>query len=100
MPLAGIKGSDRLLSKVELFPRRNSVVFLASDCLSKVEFFSVVIYYGSSFGRPRCSLIFYSRRGGATGAPQVCHRCATGCATGVPPDHLVKTYASPRDSIC
>ena len=39
MPLAGIKGSDRLLSKVELFPRRNSVVFLASDCFSKVDFF-------------------------------------------------------------
>ena len=27
------------LPKVELFPRRNSVVFLASDCFSKVEFF-------------------------------------------------------------
>ena len=39
MPRAGIKGSDRLLSKVELFPRRNSVVFLASDCFSRVEFF-------------------------------------------------------------
>ena len=39
MPLAGIKGSVRLLSKVELFPRRNSAVFLASDCLSKVDFF-------------------------------------------------------------
>ena len=39
MPRAGINRSDRLLSKVELFPRRNSAVFLASDCLSKVDFF-------------------------------------------------------------
>ena len=39
MPRAGITGSIRLLPKVELIPRRNSVVFLASDCFSKVEFF-------------------------------------------------------------
>ena len=39
MPRAGINYSDRLLSKVELFPRRNSAVFLTSDCLSNVEFF-------------------------------------------------------------
>ena len=39
MPRAGINRSDRLLSKVELFPRRNSAVFLAPDCLSKVELF-------------------------------------------------------------
>ena len=39
MPRAGINRSDRLLSKVELFSRRNSAVFLASDCLSKVDCF-------------------------------------------------------------
>ncbi len=39
MPRQGINDADRLLSKVELFPRRNSAIFLVSDCLSKVELF-------------------------------------------------------------
>ncbi len=39
MPRHGSNDADRLLSKVELFPRRNSAAFLVYDCLSKVELF-------------------------------------------------------------
>ena len=74
MPRAGINRSDRLLSKVELFPRRNSAVFLAPDCLSKVELFlrrnSTAVSFSSS-SSPSSSTFFISWRGCDTGVTQV-----------------------------
>ena len=74
MPRAGINGSDRLLSKVELFPRRNSAVFLVPDCLSKVELFlrrnSTAVSFSSS-SSPSSSTFFISWRGCDTGVTQV-----------------------------
>ena len=73
MPLAGIKGSDRLLSKVELFPRRNSAVLLVPDCLSKVELFlrrnSTVVSFSSFYFLlllPLLLLLFSSAGEGVT----------------------------------
>ena len=74
MPRPGINDPDRLLSKVELFPRRNSAVFLVSACLSKVELFlrrnSTAVSFSSSSSLSS-STFFISRRGCDTGVTQV-----------------------------
>ena len=59
------------LPKVELFPRRNSAVFLAPDCLSKVELFLRRNSTAVSFSSSSAAYFFISRRGCDTGVTRV-----------------------------